>query len=217
MSSNPMVNYISSVISSQDICLEIVSQPQRDSRWYEGLSLQIDREILGGKVIAYQIRWFNGYWSTWFVPGVNDIDHKYNPVNNTMRRMWSYFDDHEQRYIICKAKNSVSISKHPINDNSMSISKSRIQQFYEETFIPQLRQLEKDGTLSAWLLESTGCIGYLELGSLESNSESEEYQPALDFVRVKPLPDAIPPNVRDSFNHHYLTSQTRLVDKLSSI
>ncbi len=212
MSSNPMVNYISSVISSQDICLEILSPPQKDSRWYQGLSLEIDREILGGKVIAYQIRWFNGDWSTWFVPGVNDIDHKYNPVHNTMRRMWSYFDDHEHRYIICKAKKSLSISKTSINDNSMSISKSRIQQFYEETFIPQLRRLEKDGTLFPWLVEFPSCIGYLELGSLQLNSESEEYQPTLDFVRVKRLPANIPVNVRDSFNHHYLTSKTRLVN-----
>ena len=224
MSSNPIGDYISYEIFTQDICLEIVSLAQRDSRWYQGLSLQIDQEILGGKVIAYQIRWFNGHWSTWFVPGVNDIDHKYNPVNNTMRRMWSYFDDHEHRYILCKAGNSVSISKPPINENavsiskftinenSMSISHSRIKQFYEETFIPQLRQLEKDGTLFPWLLESPNCIGYLELGSLELNSESEEYQPTLDYVRVKRLPATIPINVLDSFNHHYLTSQTRLVN-----
>jgi len=123
MSSNPIGDYISYEIFTQDICLEIVSPPQRCSRWYQGLSLQIDQEILGGKVIAYQIRWFNGNWSAWFVPGVNDIDHKYNPANNTMRRMWSYFDDHEHRYILCKAGNSVSISKPPINENAVSISK----------------------------------------------------------------------------------------------
>ena len=225
MPSDPSRDCISYEISAQDVCLEVHSQPQRDARWYQGLSLQIDQEILGGRVIAYQIRWFNGNWSTWFVPGVNDIDHKYNPVNNTMRRMWSYFDDHEHRYILCKAGNSVSISKppinenavsiskFPINENSMSISPSRIKQFYEETFIPQLlRQLEKEGTLFPWLLESPNCIGYLQLGSLELNSEPEEYQPTLDYVRVKRLPATIPINVLDSFNHHYLTSQTRLVD-----
>jgi hypothetical protein len=212
MPSDPSRDCISYEISTQDVCLEVHSQPQRDARWYQGLSLQIDQEILGGRVIAYQIRWFNGNWSTWFVPGVNDIDHKYNPVNNTMRRMWSYFDDHEHRYILCKAGNSVSISKFPFNENSMSISPSRIKQFYEETFILQLRQLEKEGTLFPWLLESPNCIGYLQLGSLELNSESEEYQPTLDYVRVKRLPSTIPINVLDSFNHHYLTSQTRLVD-----
>ena len=212
MSSHSIGDDISYEISTQDICLEIISPPQRDPKWYQGLSLQIDQEILGGKVIVYQIRWFNGNWSTWFVSGVNDIDHKYNPANNTMRRMWSYFDDHEHRYILCKAGNSGSISKPPINQNSMSISQSRIKQFYEETFILQLRQLQKDGTLFHWLLESPNCLGYLELGSLELNSESEEYQPTLDFVRVKRLPSTIPIDVLDSFNHHYLTSQTRLVD-----
>ena len=105
MNSHPSEDRISHEFFTQDICLEIVSLAQRDSRWYQGLSLQIDQEILGGKVIAYQIRWFNGNWSAWFVPGVNDIDHKYNPANNTMRRMWSYFDDHEHRYILCKAGN----------------------------------------------------------------------------------------------------------------
>jgi hypothetical protein len=212
MTNHPSEGRIFHEISTQDICLEIVSPAQRDSRWYQGLSMQIDQEILGGKVIAYQIRWFNGNWSPWFVPGVNDIDHKYNPDNNRMRRMWSYFDDHEHRYILCKAGQSGSIYKPLINQNSMSISQSRIKQFYEETFIPQLRQLEKDGALFPWLLELPNCIGYLELGSLELNSESEEYHPTLDFVRVKRLPSTIPINVLDSFNHHYLTSQTRLVD-----
>jgi hypothetical protein len=105
MTSHFSEDRISHEISTQDICVEIASQAQRDSRWHQGLSLQIDQKILGGRVIAYQIRWFNGNWSEWFVPGVNDIDHKYNPDNNTMRRMWSYFHDHEHRYILCKARN----------------------------------------------------------------------------------------------------------------
>ena len=88
-------------ISTQDVCVEVVSPPQEDARWYQGLSSQIDQEILQGKIIAYQIRWFNGNWSSWFVPGINDIDHKCNSSNN-MRRIWSYFSDHEHKYIICK-------------------------------------------------------------------------------------------------------------------
>ena len=99
---SPNSDGIAHNISTQDICLEIISPPQKDARWYQGLSLQIDQEILKGKIVAYQIRWFNGDWSTWFVPGINDLDHKYNPSNNTMRRMWSYFSDHEHKYIICK-------------------------------------------------------------------------------------------------------------------
>jgi hypothetical protein len=121
MSSHFSRDHISHEISTQDICLEITSLPQRDSRWYQGLSLQIDQEILSGKVIAYQIRWFNGNWSTWFVPGVNDIDHKYNPSTNTMRRMWSYFYDHEHRYILCKTGDSGSIPQLPINQDSLPI------------------------------------------------------------------------------------------------
>ena len=89
-------------ISTQDICEESIAPPQRDSRWHQDLSLQTDQLILDGDIVAYQIRWFNGNWSKWYVPGVNDIDHKYNLNNNTMRRMWSYFYDHEHKYIICK-------------------------------------------------------------------------------------------------------------------
>jgi hypothetical protein len=71
---NPSSDGIAHNISTQDICLEIISPPQKDARWYQGLSLQIDQEILKGKIVAYQIRWFN----------------------------WSYFSDHEHKYIICK-------------------------------------------------------------------------------------------------------------------
>lgn len=129
-----------------------------------------------------------------------------------MRRIWSYFDDHEHKYILCKAENSVSIPKPPINQNSMSISQSRIKQFYEETFIPQLRQLSEDGTLYSWLCQSPNCVGYLDLGSVEVNSASEEHPMTLDFVRVKRLPSTIPSTVLDSFNHHYLTTQIRLAN-----
>lgn len=205
-------DYISHEISSQDSCLEIVSLPQRDHRWYQGLSLQIDQEIIGGKIIAYQIRWFNGNWSTWFVPGINDIDQKYNPANNTMRRMWSYFYDHEHRYILCKAGNFLSTSKPSINQNSMPISQARIKQFYEDTLIPQLRQLVEAGTLYSWLIESPHCVGYLELGSVEVNSASEDHPLSLDSVRLKRLDSSTPINILNSFNHHYLTSQTRLAD-----
>jgi hypothetical protein len=70
--------------------------------WYLGLNSEIDSKNLKGKIIAYQIQWFSGAWSGWYVPGVNDLDVKYNRNNNTMRRMWSYFSDHQYIYIICK-------------------------------------------------------------------------------------------------------------------
>ena len=98
----PTGDCIAHEISSQDTCVESTASPQQDSRWYQNLSLQTDQLILNGEIAAYQIRWFNGKWSRWFVPGVNDIDHKYNLDSNRMRRMWSYFYDHEHKYIICK-------------------------------------------------------------------------------------------------------------------
>lgn len=70
--------------------------------WYQGLNTETDNKILKGDVVAYQIKWSNNAWTGWYVTGVNDIDTKYNPTNKTMRRMWSYFTDHQYIYIICK-------------------------------------------------------------------------------------------------------------------
>jgi hypothetical protein len=97
-------------ISTQDVCEEVTAPPQQDIRWYEGLSLQADNRVLGGDIVAYKIRWFNGNWSGWIVPGVNDIDGTVNhrayannkAKHNTLRRMWAMFYDHEHKYIICK-------------------------------------------------------------------------------------------------------------------
>ena len=69
--------------------------------WGLGLNTEIDQNILKGNVIAYKVRWSNG-WSGWYVTGVNDLDIKFNTANNTMRRRWSYFNDHPHLYIICK-------------------------------------------------------------------------------------------------------------------
>lgn len=108
----PTGDCIAHDISTQDSCKETVeTAPHSNTLWHQGLSLQADNRILGGDIVAYKIRWFNGNWSGWFVPGINDIDIKYNhqswvkgrASHNTMRRMWSYFYDHEHRYIICKA------------------------------------------------------------------------------------------------------------------
>lgn len=74
----------------------------------------IDKIVDGGLIIAYKIEWYNGNWSEWYIPRVNDIDHKFNPTtkqceipyrSNTMRRMWSYFADHAHKYIICNFGN----------------------------------------------------------------------------------------------------------------
>lgn len=99
-------------IKTQQGCFEITNKPPtRDCRWHAGLSRYVDDKILGGTIIAYKIKWFNGRWSGWYVPGINDMDWKFNrfsntrcsfPVHhNTVRLVWSYFYDHVHSYIIC--------------------------------------------------------------------------------------------------------------------
>jgi hypothetical protein len=98
---------------TQDVCTEVTNKsPSSDARWINSLSLQADNQILGGDIVAYKLQWFSGSWSSWIVPGINDLDTKFNmsaqvrngiPVQaNSMRRMWSYFYDHNYSYIICK-------------------------------------------------------------------------------------------------------------------
>ncbi len=89
-------------LSTQVHCTEVAGQPTQDPRWVAGLSLQVDNQIAGGDIVAYRIQWFNGSWSEYFAPGVNDVDYKFNPGNHTMRRMWSYFYDHSFSYIVCR-------------------------------------------------------------------------------------------------------------------
>ncbi len=89
-------------ISTQARCTEVTEAATPDSRWYQGLNVNVDQVVKGGRIAAFQLQWFNGSWSGWYVPGVNDIDSKYNTSNATMRRMWSYFYDHTHRYILCK-------------------------------------------------------------------------------------------------------------------
>ncbi|KAK3579776.1 hypothetical protein CHS0354_018212 [Potamilus streckersoni] len=99
-------------ISSQTACTGVSEEsPTYDCRWSSGLNINVDEVIRKGRIVAYKIKWFGGYWSGWYVPGINDIDVKYNTVErncsipckaNTMRRMWSYFYDHIHTYIICR-------------------------------------------------------------------------------------------------------------------
>ncbi|KAL3853363.1 hypothetical protein ACJMK2_016911 [Sinanodonta woodiana] len=99
-------------LSSQTVCTEVSEEPATyDCRWASGLNINVDEVILKGRIVAYKIKWFGGYWSGWFVTGINDIDIKYNTAErrcsipckaNTMRRMWSYFYDHIHSYIFCK-------------------------------------------------------------------------------------------------------------------
>ena len=92
--------------ATQVVCTQVGTEtdplePSSDMRWKTGLSTEIDHAILGCDVVAHKIRWFSGEWSDWFVVGVNDIDYKLNPVNNSLRRRWCYFTDHSHLYIKC--------------------------------------------------------------------------------------------------------------------
>ena len=82
-----------------------------DCRWGGTADRNADIKLLGGKIIAYKIRWFAGHWSGWYVPGNNDMDGKtWNDIRTcfgqkvvmwTIRYMWSYFEDHEHMFILC--------------------------------------------------------------------------------------------------------------------
>lgn len=88
-------------LSTQDNCTYETKSATFDIRWARGLSTQADQAIEGGRIVAYWIKWSSGM-SIPFVPGINDVDYKFNSPGDKMRRMWSYFYDHEHAYIICK-------------------------------------------------------------------------------------------------------------------
>lgn len=87
-------------LSGQDTCTEVTESASYDARWVS-LSRQVDQSIKGGRIVAYKLQWFSGSWSGWYVPGVNDMDNKFNVGPGTLRRMWSYFYDHTHSYVIC--------------------------------------------------------------------------------------------------------------------
>ena len=66
--------------------------PQQDNEWVEQcLNLSLDQKKWGCRIVAYRIRWFNDNWSSWFVPGVNDL---YKKSFEPLRRFWACFNDH---------------------------------------------------------------------------------------------------------------------------
>ncbi|KAK3579780.1 hypothetical protein CHS0354_018216 [Potamilus streckersoni] len=94
-------------ISTEANCTEVsFEKPTYDCRWSASLDLNADQVILGGRIVAFRIEAFNGGWTDWFVPGINDIDGKYNvyadlfqscpikPKMMGMKRKWAYFYDH---------------------------------------------------------------------------------------------------------------------------
>ena len=72
--------------------------PTWDSRWTQGTSLSLDNAILGKDIGMYRIQWFNGTWSPWYTPGVDDIDWVRNN-DGSQRRVWSYFIDHNHQFL----------------------------------------------------------------------------------------------------------------------
>jgi len=85
--------------SANSICLNstVVSEASLGGSAYQSLGLDIS---IHPEILKYRIRWFNGSWSTWYVPGQDDIDWKIN-TDGTQRRIWAYFDDHTHEYEKC--------------------------------------------------------------------------------------------------------------------
>ncbi len=85
-------------------CKEVANEaPLTGQGWDKSYNINYDWQKKKGRIIAYKLRWFNGNWSEWFVPGVTDLDWKFSVVGGKkqVRRMWSYFNDHVHTYIIC--------------------------------------------------------------------------------------------------------------------
>ena len=99
-------------VSDFAYCSKMTLPRSNDCRWSANLNRRLDEIILGGKIYAYMIQWHNGSWSGMYVPGYNDIDWKFNLLDdndcaipakaNSLRRMWSRFADHTHRYIFCQ-------------------------------------------------------------------------------------------------------------------
>jgi hypothetical protein len=65
--------------------------PRADSNWvFSCMNTDLDTKLLGVKIIAYRIKWSSG-WSSWYVPGVNDL---YKKNGEPLRRYWACFNDH---------------------------------------------------------------------------------------------------------------------------
>ena len=75
---------------------EVTCLASLDRRWTQSLDIDLDRKILNRRIIAYQIQWFSGSWSRWYIPGEGDI---YQKAYEPKRRFWACFCDHKHRYL----------------------------------------------------------------------------------------------------------------------
>jgi len=87
-------------LSTENTCTLKSGTPTYNMNWVKGLSLNVDFQLAGGRIIYYRIQSFSGSFSPYYVPGINDIDTKKNS-DQTMRRMWAYFYDHSYEYLVC--------------------------------------------------------------------------------------------------------------------
>lgn len=74
-------------------------EPTNNTRWANTLSLDIDREITGHQIIAYQIQLANKDWSRWLIPGYQDIYQVYHDSEKSLHRWWAYFSHSSYRYL----------------------------------------------------------------------------------------------------------------------
>ncbi|WP_051284163.1 hypothetical protein [Desulforegula conservatrix] len=78
-------------LSTQSFVGTQIFAPRNDNEWVDQcLNLNLDKKF-GCKIIAYKIQWFSGDWSSWFVPGANDL---YKKEGEPLRRFWACFNDH---------------------------------------------------------------------------------------------------------------------------
>ena len=75
---------------------EVTCLASQDRRWTQSLDLNLDKKILNKRIIAYQVQWFSGTWSRWYIPGEGDV---YQKAYEPKRRFWACFCDHTHRYL----------------------------------------------------------------------------------------------------------------------
>lgn len=95
-SENAIFSTVTLSLSQPIYASETDLRPEHNRQWVNSLDLDLDIRILNQKIIAYQIRWFSGSWSGWYVPGINDL---YQKSWEPLRRVWATFNDHHHRYI----------------------------------------------------------------------------------------------------------------------
>ena len=91
-----MLNNYAKALSKVEGVEQIKRAASRDRQWHDqGLDTSKHPEVL-----VYQIRWFNGRWSGWLVPGFNDREK--GKGRNV--RHWGCFADHQHEVILTTRK-----------------------------------------------------------------------------------------------------------------